>query len=77
MQVLVGKASPILNPIIDFYNLKKSKMSGGNLVELCSSSYEIYQSIASYTDIFYELIEKTLNENKIKNRNTSMKEVKE
>ncbi|MFT6068809.1 MAG: ADP-heptose:LPS heptosyltransferase [Bacteriovoracaceae bacterium] len=77
MQVLVGKACPILNPIIDFYNLKKSKMSGGNLVELCSSSYEIYQSIASFTDIFHELIEKTLNENKIKIRTTSMKEAKE
>lgn len=77
MQALVGKACPILNPIIDFYNLKKSKMTGGNLVELCSSSYEVYQSIASYTDIFYELIDKTLNENKIKNRNTSMKEAKE
>lgn len=77
MQVLVGKTAPALNPIIDFYNLKKSKMSGNNLVELCSSSHEIYQSIASFCDIMFELVEKTLNEYKISNKTDSMKEAKE
>ncbi len=77
MQVLLGKASPALNPIIDFFNLKKSKMAGNNLVELCTSSHEIYQSIGSFCNIMYELIEKTMNEYSIKNKKNSMKEAKE
>lgn len=77
MQILVGKKTPALNPIIDFFNLKKSKMNGENLVELCTSSHEIYQSIGSFCNIMYELIEKTLNEYKISNKTGSMKEAKE
>ncbi|MBK23751.1 MAG: hypothetical protein CME70_07065 [Halobacteriovorax sp.] len=77
MQVLLGEASPALNPIIDFFNLKKSKMAGNNLVELCTSSHEIYQSIGSFCNIMYELIEKTMNEYSIKMKKNSMKEAKE
>lgn len=76
MQVLVGKASPALNPIIDFFNLKKSNMNGANLVELCSSSFEIYQGIASFCNILYDLISKTI-ENQNKTSDASMKEAKE
>lgn len=77
MQTLLGKASPVLNPIIDFFNLKKSKMAGANLVELCSSSHEIYQGIASFCDIYYELAEKCLNEYYINNKKPLIKEAKE
>lgn len=77
MQVLVGKASPALNPIVDFFNLKKSSMTGNNLVELCSSSFEIYQGIGSFCNIMYELIEKTLEEYNKKNKTISTKEIKE
>jgi len=65
---LIKTNYPMLSPIIDYFTVVKSNLSGENIVELTQSSYLCYEDCASVCSIIYEFIEKTITEHKINNQ---------
>ena len=66
LKVLVKGSHVELAPIVNYYALVKSNLSGTNLVELTESSYVAYHDCATYISVMYELVEKTLEQYKEK-----------
>jgi len=60
LQTLTKNTFPFLDPIVDFFTLSKSNLSGSNIVELTESSFLCYQDNANFCCIIYELIEQTI-----------------
>ncbi len=64
LQSLVRKTSPYLAPIIDYFAIRKSNLSGDNIVKLTESSYQVFEECSTLCSIIYELIETTISEHK-------------
>ncbi|PIP90994.1 MAG: hypothetical protein COV38_02255 [Bdellovibrionales bacterium CG11_big_fil_rev_8_21_14_0_20_38_13] len=62
---LVKNSHPSLAPVIDYYNIARANLPGGNVVEIAQNSFFVYQDSALATSILNELIGKTLAEYKI------------
>lgn len=64
LKSLIKESHIELAPIVNYYTLVKSNLSGSNLVELTESSYLAYNDCSTFISVMYELIEKTLEEYK-------------
>lgn len=64
LQRLVQQSAPMLAPIIDYYALAKSNLSGENIVQLTESSYLTYHECGTICSVLYDLIENTIAEHK-------------
>lgn len=62
---LVKNSHPSLAPVIDYYNIARANLPGGNVVEIAQNSFFVYQDSSLATSILNELISKTLAEYKI------------
>ncbi len=62
---LVKRSHPTLAPMIDFFNLMRANLAGGNIVELAQQSFFVYQDCALAASVMNELMEKTIAEHKI------------
>lgn len=65
LQVLVQRTSPFLNPIIDYFAVRKANLFGDGLVKLTESSYYAFEECANLCSVLFELIENTISEHKL------------
>ncbi len=63
---VVKNSHPSLAPIIDYFNLARANLPGGNVVEIAQNSFFVYQDSALAAGIMNELVEKSVAEYKIK-----------
>lgn len=69
---VVKNSHPSLAPIIDYFNLARANLAGGNVVEIAQNSFFVYQDSALASGIMNELIEKSVAEYKFKqSKNTN------
>ncbi|MCB9060420.1 MAG: glycosyltransferase family 9 protein [Halobacteriovoraceae bacterium] len=74
MQMAVSNQYPLLSPISNYYHVSKGQLPGSTVVELSQSSFYLFQEYASVVSVMYDLIEKTLQNYKIKINNSRPKE---
>lgn len=61
----VSRTYPHLSPICNTLKIQKSNLDGANLVEMTESSYTVYQRVSQLSSILFELISKTVENQKI------------
>ena len=63
LQVMIKSNFPILNPIIDFFTIKKSFLYGESIKEIAESSVIVYEEYSNLLSALYELIIQTIQYN--------------
>ncbi len=61
----VGRTYPNLTPICNTLKIQKSNLDGSNLVEMTESSHSVYQRVSQLGSILFELMNKTVENQKI------------
>ncbi len=64
----VGRTYPNLTPVCNTLKIQKSNLDGSNLVEMTESSYKVYQKVSQLSSILYELVNKTIENQKISSK---------